>query len=226
MRAFFEPYALLRKTNVVSTKKLVSLASTHKIPIHFISSGELLCANDATAKANESVRKYVPKTDGSEGYLASKWASEVMLENAAKDLAVPVVIHRALETPNPEDTALQAEILEGLLGMTKEMQTLPQLAGWSGSLDLVPTQDVVNGICEKSAQQDKVTFKSYEGLVRVDIEQMSIFLEERVEVVKYQKLNVLKWLGRIKNLGFEYVISAQFLVLDAGEGKDALVSKR
>jgi hypothetical protein len=55
---------------------------------------------------------------------------------------------------------------------------------------------------------------------------MSRLLEERAEVVKYQKLNVLKWLGRIKNLGFEYVISAQFLVLDAGEGKDALVSKR
>jgi hybrid polyketide synthase/nonribosomal peptide synthetase ACE1 len=131
MRAFFEPYALLRKTNVVSTKELVSLASIHKIPIHFISSGGLLCANDVTAKADESVRKYVPKTDGSEGYLASKWASEVMLENAGRDLAVPVVIHRDLETPNPENTALQAEILEDLLGMTKEMQTLPQLAGWS-----------------------------------------------------------------------------------------------
>ena len=37
-----------------------------------------------------------PPKDGSNGYVASKWASEVVLEKAARQAGIPVTVHRTL----------------------------------------------------------------------------------------------------------------------------------
>ncbi|KAK3209995.1 hypothetical protein GRF29_44g1298055 [Pseudopithomyces chartarum] len=77
-RSFWNYFDNLRGPNVESTKTLVDMASTHGIPIHFISSEgvHLLSGNtDACIYPTESVVAFPPPTDGSNGYTASKWVS-------------------------------------------------------------------------------------------------------------------------------------------------------
>lgn len=71
-RSVLDSYQTLRAANFESTKSLVNLAALRRIPIHFFSSGSLASLNEG-----------VPPTGGSLGYVASKWASEKYLSNAA-----------------------------------------------------------------------------------------------------------------------------------------------
>ena len=105
------------------------------------------------------------------------------------------------------------------------MNLLPDLAGWIGDLDFVPTATFVNGLCRHIARgiEPRATFEHYPGLVKLDVPEMTHWLGTQVEVEKFGRLNVLKWLGRIRNLGFEHVIVAQHLAL---KGVESAVSRR
>ena len=102
------------------------------------------------------------------------------------------------------------------------MTLLPDLAGWIGDLDFVPTATIVKGICRHISggipPRVGPSFENYPGLVKLDVPYMTHWLETNVDVEKFGRLNVLKWMGRIKNLGFQYVIAAQYLELKGVEG--------
>lgn len=203
MRAFFEYYQLLRNVNFISTRKLMKMALIRKIPIHFVSSGGLLQLENTSSTTTSVASLWKPPTDGSDGYLASKWASEVALENAAEHFGIPVYIHRALVASCATDKTQQDEINRVLLDLTNEMMTLPDLAGWGGYFDLVPTASVVDGICkhvdDTPPRSRCASFEHYPGHVRVEVVEMCNFLEKNVEVANFQRLNILKWLGRKLN---------------------------
>lgn len=92
MRAFFEYFQLVRKTNTTSTRELIKMALPRKIPVQFVSSGGLLTLSSGNISAESSVAHLLPPTDGTESYLCSKWASEVSLENAAAQFGFPICI--------------------------------------------------------------------------------------------------------------------------------------
>jgi hybrid polyketide synthase/nonribosomal peptide synthetase ACE1 len=227
MRAFFEYYQLVRKTNVTSTRELIKMALPRKIPIQFISSGGLLTFVGGNVSTASSVAHLTPPTDGTEGYLCSKFASEVSLENAAAEYGLPIRIHRGLKVAGETDETQLQNILQSLLGMTNTMNLLPDLAGWVGDLDFVPTATIVNGLCKHISEgypsESCASYEHYPGVVKLDVPYMARWLEKNVDVEKFGRLNVLKWLGRIKNLGFEHVIAAQYLAL---EGVEGAVSRR
>lgn len=109
--------------------------------------------------------------------------------------------------------------------MTETMNLLPDLAGWIGDLDFMPTSTIVNGLCKHIVEglEPHASFEHYTGLVKLNVPEMTHWLEQQVDVEKFGRLNFLKWLGRIKNLNFEHVISAQYLAL---EGVEGAVSRR
>lgn len=94
-RSFWDNYEQLRDTNVNSTKKIVELAAPRKIPIHFMSSGGVLQLGASPNRTEDPGSVNVqPPLDGSNGYVASRWASETYLQNAAAVLGTPVFIYR------------------------------------------------------------------------------------------------------------------------------------
>jgi hypothetical protein len=89
----------------------------------------------------------------------------------------------------------------------------------------VPTATIISGICKHIAEglEPSASFEHYPGLVKLNVPEMTCWLEKQVDVEIFRRLIVLKWLGRIKNLGFEHVIAAQYLAL---EGVEGAVSRR
>jgi hybrid polyketide synthase/nonribosomal peptide synthetase ACE1 len=92
VRSFWDNYNMLRLSNVQSTRELVKLASARRVPIHYISSGGVLQGDSELATYPSSAANLVPDIDGSNGYAASKWASERILERSEVDLGVPSFI--------------------------------------------------------------------------------------------------------------------------------------
>ncbi|KAF3768882.1 hypothetical protein M406DRAFT_10616, partial [Cryphonectria parasitica EP155] len=96
-RSFWDNYHTLRPTNTSATRELVRLAAARRIPIHFTSSAGVLAQAQGNIPCNAtpaSAAGNIPPTDGSNGYVASKWASERILERAAEAWGLPVLIHR------------------------------------------------------------------------------------------------------------------------------------
>lgn len=208
-RSFWEYYQLLRKANVSSTKEIVKMAAPRKIPIHFISSGGVL-------KLGESS----PPTDGSDGYVASKWASERVLEKAAKAFGMPVVIHRTL--PASDTSGLTSPVLEQFLDLTRQLKALPFATGWTGEMDLLPISTVATGICNAINENHVDTasrYITYHAEVKLSASELSEYLESHVgDETEFTRIPGLEWVGKIKKLGFGYFIASQKMTLDA-DGK-------
>ncbi|KAF2819712.1 hypothetical protein CC86DRAFT_429870 [Ophiobolus disseminans] len=195
-RAFWDYYDNLRGPNVNSTKTLVELAAIRRMPVHFISSGgvHLLRDNaDAGIYPTESVAAFPPPSDGSNGYIASKWASEVYLENAAKELSIPVSIHRFVPATADTDSAPPGELLEELRDLALRLKALPAPSGWVGTFDLSPADAL--------AAELEVT----EGG------------EAAVEAL--ERLPPLQWAGRAKKEGLSWhFTSTDFVAMGGVEG--------
>ncbi|BCS29676.1 putative hybrid PKS-NRPS biosynthetic cluster [Aspergillus puulaauensis] len=130
-RSVWDEYQVVREANVASTKTLISLAlaSDRRIPIHFISSGGL---------ASMAMEGSTPTSTGKEGYLASRWASEQLLQRAAAEFGIPSVAHRPahriLKPTSPQ------VVLDKCRSIARQMRCLPTKGGWEGTLTFTPTR--------------------------------------------------------------------------------------
>ncbi|WP_327117754.1 amino acid adenylation domain-containing protein [Nocardia sp. NBC_01730] len=90
-----EPYPLLRATNVEGTREVLRLATTQRIkPVHFVSTADTVVP--ATVVSG-SVLREATRIDADElpahGYVASKWAAEQLILQAA-ERGVPARVYR------------------------------------------------------------------------------------------------------------------------------------
>lgn len=101
-RSFWDHYHTLRDANVYSTRELIRLAAPRQVPIHYISTMGVLPRQevDAIAAPASSAARYISPVDGTNGYVATRWASERMLERAGEVLGVPSTIYRFVPGPH------------------------------------------------------------------------------------------------------------------------------
>ncbi|KAI1416801.1 hybrid PKS-NRPS PsoA [Hypoxylon sp. FL1857] len=92
--SLLKTYHSLRRANVVATKTLCEIALPRRIPFHFISTASVAKFAGASALAPVSVSHHEPPADTADGYNATKWASESLLERVAADYKLPTIIHR------------------------------------------------------------------------------------------------------------------------------------
>lgn len=169
--SFLKGYASLRHPNVGSTRFLVSLAAHRRVPFRYISSaavGRLLLQNEAFGPAVDtrfratSMAGTPPEPGWSDGYTASKWASEVLLEQAAAKLGLPVVIHRlssvtanegaspaassgtVVHKPKTTDVMVNVVAFSLLLGAVPD----PDRANWRGVIAFVSVGRVAEGVLQ------------------------------------------------------------------------------
>lgn len=151
--SFLKTYRSLRAPNVSSTKELVRLASARRIPFHFVSTATAGKFNKSETLAPESLARFPPDQDGgaglANGYAASKWASEVCLEKASRQLGLPVFIHRpsAIMGDDAGD-----DIMSNLLEYGSLIKALPDSSRWTGYVDLVSLENVTEGIARSVLQ--------------------------------------------------------------------------
>ena len=220
-RSFWDTYQTLRGSNVTSTKTMIQMAARRRIPLHFVSSGGLV-SKAVPAQAAESITgQSSPPTDGSNGYLATKWASEACLEQAARSLDIPVSIHRVTSAPSTAPSAQtvqsRAELQTELRSLATKLNAVPQSGSWRGTFDVLRTSTLCTSLAAGfvRAPEEQVRFFHYPSEMHLDIDGVAgVF--EGVEAAEALPPHV--WVGRAKTLGIDWHFSGQDFEDTVAEG--------
>jgi hybrid polyketide synthase/nonribosomal peptide synthetase ACE1 len=149
--SFLKTYSSLRAPNLSSTKELVKLALPRCIPFHFISTATVGKLNKADTLAPESLANFIPDPSFADGYAASKWASEVFLEKANRELRLPTFIHRPSSITG--DQAGETDIMSNVLEFASIIKALPESSRWTGYVDLISLENAATGIVRSVLQE-------------------------------------------------------------------------
>ncbi|KAI3336268.1 putative hybrid NRPS/PKS enzyme [Xylariaceae sp. AK1471] len=221
-RSFWDNYNVLRPSNVHPTKELVKLAAAGKVPIHFISTAAVFGDNDSIDSV--SAADSAPALDGTNGYTATKWASERILERSGATLGVPSSIYRF--APATTNEPASTELLNLFAHYANVTKTMPEATGWAGSMDMIPATKVASWLSESvvaSVANNGTHFTHYPGKVRVTIDELMPHLEGQMgERKDFTLVPLLKWTGIIKRAGFEYCMMSH----EASTGKKAKLEMR
>lgn len=251
-------YHSLRISNVHSTKQLVHLALAHhrpsssRVSFHYVSTaGVAHLASSEDAFPETTVRPYPPPRDGSDGYVAAKWASEIFLEKAAARFGrerLSVTVHR------PSNITGQGvgdrDIVHGLLRASVAMRAAPDLraAGATGAFDFVDVEGCAAGVVagmvggRKGADEGAlVRYEHRSGDAVVPVEELVAFLEERerggnhgliaaaaaaeTSSAGFEVLEWDEWIGRAVRLGGIDELVGAFLRQTKGRIKMPLLVK-
>jgi hybrid polyketide synthase/nonribosomal peptide synthetase ACE1 len=217
-RSLSDYYQVLRAGNFGSTKELTKLAVAHQIPIHFISSNGVLDLDNSPKTGSVAAAR--PPTNGSNGYIASKWASEAYLENAAQKLGLPVHIHRVVSAP-PENQKPTPAVLKEFSDIAIAMNAMPDRSRWNGSFDVIYAPTLAKTICDSAlgADDEVPAFVHYVAEARLNMEEVEEYLDDRDN--RRAEMDVLPshiWAGHAKKMGVEWHFASQNLVIGGPDG--------
>ena len=230
MRSFWDNYHVLRPSNVDSTKELVKLAAPRRLPIHYISTIGVL-PRAATGDSAGSAVAYVPPEYGTDGYVATKWAGERILERSTASLRVPSTVYRFLPASQVQPSQKQ-ELLDAIVRFVDESGLTPDLSVWTGRIDLIPAEWAAQWLCESvTSPAATVTaatqFSHYESPITVQTDELGRYLErQRGDRDNLGRMPILKWFGRIKALGFNYLLASQEAIVGGSESGHGFESRR
>ncbi|EME40768.1 hybrid polyketide synthetase [Dothistroma septosporum NZE10] len=200
-RSVLDSYQTLRGANLCSTKALVKLAAARGIPFHFISTGSLADLDGAA-----------PPTGGSLGYLASKWASEKYLDNAASQLDLPVTIHRIVGSDKAADDTLTTSLVsEHFLSLSETLKVGPTFEGFSSlSLDLIQVDRLTAAIIASTtaaASEDGTNVVEHSCEARLELQSVQRRFAE-LQSEGQARVPLPRWLARAKKAGLEWQMSS------------------
>ncbi|ATY66088.1 polyketide synthase, putative [Cordyceps militaris] len=220
-------YSTLAAPNLASTKTLCSLALSRSppIPFAFVSSNRVVLLTGSPSPPPGSVAAFPPPADGTQGYTASKWASEVFLERLSTSVrqarkggvAVPwkVAIHRPCALVS--DEAPNSDALNAILRYSASMRCVPSLPrerarGYLdfGQVDQVVEEmvgDVLGLVAEGRDESPGVTYKHHSGGVKVPIHEFREHMES-VYGESFESVDLSKWIAQAVDAGMDPLISA------------------
>ncbi|KAK0644907.1 Hybrid PKS-NRPS synthetase lepA [Lasiodiplodia hormozganensis] len=168
-------YASLRAQNVESTKYLAALAlrCRHIIPLHYVSSARVVLLSGQTSYPPASVSSFYPAPDGddqvqdgqqrSEGFTATKWASEAFLEKCADATGLSVAVHRSGYLIS-EDAA---DPVNTIHAFSKKLGVVPALDDkFEGYLDFCDVANVAREIAQEVVRDAERVVAARGGGVR------------------------------------------------------------
>ncbi|EAW15062.1 PKS-NRPS hybrid synthetase psoA [Aspergillus clavatus NRRL 1] len=205
-------YRSLRAANFLSTIELARAAVSHGIPIHYISTGGVARLSGADEQPEASLAAFRPPKDGSDGYVASKWASEVFLEKIQRRFQGHVWIHRPSSITG--DDIPDNDISHSLLKFSRELGALPDLTG-TGFFDFISVGAVSMNIAacvvksnEKSGGDLVYIHQSGERVIPV--RDLQKYVEE-LEGKPLQVLPLKEWVDLSIRKGLDEVLGSYML---------------
>ena len=229
VRSFWDNYNVLRLSNVHPIKELVKLAAPRHVPILYISTIGVL-PKEAMGNPAGSAAAYPPPADGTSGYVSSKWAGERILERSAAKLGVPSTVYRFLPVSGEQPVQLKQELLDTFVGLVDASGLKPDMTVWKGRIDLVPAEEVSQWMadCITTTAADATTqFTHYPSPLAVHTDEMEKYIQEqRGDLEDLEYMPLLQWFGRLKALGFNYLLTGQEMTVGASEGSQGMESSR
>ncbi|GES65928.1 putative polyketide synthase [Aspergillus terreus] len=225
-RNFWDGYEVLRPVNVNSVKALANLALLNQSKLHVLSSG-----------AVEVYKTTHPPSDGSDGYVASKWVVEQYLRKAAQAVGLDATVHRP-EAASTDSSSHQSvrDAVEELIKVAKgRLGTRPDFGRVEGTVHMAPVHDIadriVANVCEsqdeEARSQRDINVLRYAGTLRATTTDLAMHASEMAGAAEFEALPtmpVLQWFGEAKRAGFGQFVTAQELVIS--DGGLRLVSRR
>lgn len=207
--SFLKTYQSLSKVNVGSTRELVKLCLGNRVPIHFISSASVAHLSGETSFGEGSVSAFSPPPDGSDGYTATKWASERFLELVGERFSLPIWIHRPSSITGDDAPAL--DLMTNMLQFSKMMRKVPSSPAWSGTLDFVSVENAAYGIMQEvkndSAHPNGMVKYVYEsGDLEIAVQDMKGSLELQAGE-KYEMVDIETWTRDAVTEGLDQLIA-------------------
>lgn len=212
-------YYTLRPANVWSTKELVRLSLDRSIPIHYVSTAGVAMLTPRKIFTEVSVADTYPPTDGSDGYNASKWASERYLERTSEETGLPVWIHRPSSITHPSrllgEDASEMEFLPNLFKYSRLLKAVPSSDKVQGEIDLVSAENVAKGIVASAlggnqpSGSQRITHIHQTGDFCLPISGIKAFLESETKET-FETINISEWADRAIGLGLHPTVAVAF----------------
>jgi len=224
--SFLKSYHSLRGPNVEGTRRLVAMAIPRRIPFHFVSTAGVahLVHGHGDGVGEVSVAEHKPPTDGSDGYVASKWAAEVMLERVNKTGSnLPVWVHRPSSVLG--EGIKETDLMGNLLRYSLEVQALPSMmldnntasdsSSMGSFLDLVDVQVVTKGIVERvtsswTDESGPVKYEYHSGDYVIPLkalqDDMSAEESEAENGFKLKAIPLAQWIEKAKAAGMNELV--------------------
>ncbi|PKX89195.1 lovastatin nonaketide synthase [Aspergillus novofumigatus IBT 16806] len=196
-------YSSVRHANYLSTQFLVTMALPRRVPLHFISSARVILQSGSCTAAPVSMAAHPPPADGSQGFTASKWASECFLENVVRETGLPVAIHRpcsVIGTRAPHDDAMNSVIRYSILS-----RTVPAVPNAEGFFDFKDVVAVAAEIARDPVAEKSICFRHHSSGVRVPFSQLAQRMES-IHGGKFEEVSMSDWIRSAVELGIEDLI--------------------
>nr|XP_036577184.1 AMP-binding enzyme [Colletotrichum truncatum]KAF6784096.1 AMP-binding enzyme [Colletotrichum truncatum] len=204
-------YRSIKSANFGSTVELVrqALSFRRQIPFHFVSTAGVSLYTGLETFHEISAAPFPPPTDNSDGYTASKWASERFLERVSERTGLPVWVHRPSNIHRVEDP--QFDLFQNLLKYSRLLQAVPVFPSLQGQLNLVEAGDIaqklVHEVMEGPAQG--IVYRHQIGRRNLSMEEMGEFIRSD-PASKVQSLDVETWTAAAEQVGLQKTVSEWF----------------
>lgn len=142
--SFMKSFESLKIANFSSTKDLAGLCLPRRLPFHFVSSAAIARLTGLDEFGPVSVAPYPPMEDRDDGYIMSKWASEVYLERMHDRFGLPVVLHRPSSITGKG--APQTDLMGNVMRYVQQTGTAPITDLFSGYLDFISVESAAKSI--------------------------------------------------------------------------------
>lgn len=206
--SFLRTYWTLRAANVLSTKALVQLAIKHAIDkprlrFHFVSTAGVVQLG-ADELYEEAISVLQPHKN-TNGYIASKWASEKYLENAHIGSGLLVTIHRPSYVLGPD--APQLDVMHNILSFAERLKSVPRMPSVDRWLQFVGiddvAQDIVTDVLDiRNSQGTNVQYRNHCGVENnwVRLDQLGLYLE-REHGTEFSEVDTTHWIDSAGRAG-------------------------
>lgn len=228
--SLLKTYQSLRRANVLSTRTLCQMATSHGIPLHYVSTASVA---KAIKHEDEEPLLEVPASPAApdllnsiDGYAASKWVSETLIDKAATDNGLPAYVHRLAHVVGNDASELDAVgmltkysiILGALPRIEKEYVT--------GQWDFVTVQEVVRDIVESAISSRNIrtpgtTFINHCSASKVTHEGLKEYLEE-FSGLTLQEIDLKDWLTTAREKGLHPLVYEFLAAFNEGRGQMVL----
>ncbi|KAH9906638.1 putative Nonribosomal peptide synthetase 14 [Xylariomycetidae sp. FL2044] len=216
--SFLKPYEALRESNVGSTRELVRLCSeSHSsAAIHFVSTAGVAAiltdARGAGAVPELKAQSLMPHQPpfSVDGYVSSKWASEVLLEKAAEKLGISVHIYRPSSITGPGAPAL--DIVHNVMNLSRAMRMIPKMNGWTGWFDFISVERVAKEIekgviASSQIESGAIEFVHPTGELVLPVAEAKRHLEKSTGY-KFREVNLHAWIEKSTQYGLSELVRA------------------
>ncbi|KXJ94940.1 polyketide synthetase [Microdochium bolleyi] len=208
-------YQTLKAENVGSTAQLVALAQARSIPVHFVSTAGVALFTGQETFHEVSCRQYPPSSEA-EGYTASKWASEVLLEKAHQRFGLPVAIHRPSNIAR--DDVPDLDLFQNLIKYCRMTKAVPDAAGtsMSGFLNLVAVDECASGILSEALRggngtDSHVRYPHQIGAVNLSFEKLAEHIAARdVSIGPVATVPLNDWVAMAEEQGMHATVASYF----------------